>query len=197
MAAATFAEDVDGAASLEAAQPAIAATERGDYKGAMAIFKALYRDTAAKPPSAAKSFYGLCLALAANQTTLGVALCRAAISEQPNNSRHYGNLVRLHLGKLDTKAAAEVLEEALAQFPKDALLLQMRDQMGLGVPPPIRSLRRDHILNRLLLAQKDSRQRGRFTFGSIHPAVGLLVVTLLFACVFGVTFWVLYRQAYP
>ena len=187
----------------QALRVAVAATDRGDYAGAMKVFKALYGDPKLKAPPDGLSAYGLCVAMEEKQTKKGIELCRAAIAAQFYDSRHYCNLITLHLKKADRKGAVEVLCEALERMPKDAALLALRDKMGYRHPPPIASLSRDNPINRILAGNKrkggeGAPERSHRSFNlpvRSHLAAGLAAL-LFFALIFGGTFLVLYRQAY-
>lgn len=186
----------------QALRAAIAATDRGDYPGALKVFTAIYGDPAIKAPPDGLSAYGLCVAVEEKQSKKGVELCRAAIAAQFYDSRHYSNLVKLYLKRANRKGAIEVLEEALAQMPEDATLLALREKMGIRDKPPISFLSHDNLLNRLLPRKRRGHEaarhepRSRFRIGSLHPIAVAVIVLLFFAVVFGGTFLMLYRQAY-
>lgn len=186
----------------QALRVAIAATDRGDYAGAMKVFKAIYDDPNVKAPVDGLSAYGLCVAMEDRQTRKGIELCRAAIASQFYDSRHYCNLISLHLRKSNRKAAVETLEEAMGRLPQDAALLAMREKMGYREPSPISFLSRDNFLNRILARRNRGNgrprpaQRSRINFRNISPLVAGALVLIFFAAVFGGTFLVLYQQAY-
>lgn len=186
----------------QALRVAVAATERGDYAGAIKVFNAVYGDPSIAAAPDGLSAYGLCVALEEKQTKKGVDLCRAAINAQLWDSRHYCNLINLHLKKANRKSAVEVLEEGLDRMPTDAALLALRDKMGFRESPPIPFLSRESIFNRILTRKRGapipprrSSSRG-FSAGSVHPVAAGVIVLLFFAVIFGSTFFVLYRQAY-
>lgn len=186
----------------QALRVAITATDRGDYAGAIKVFKAVYADPAIKAPPDGLSAYGLCVAMEEKQTKKGVDLCRAAIAAQFYDARHYCNLVNLHLRKANRKSAVEALEEGLGRMPSDSALLALREKMGFRSAPPIPFLSRDSFLNRMLSRKRGGRippRRERssgFKVGNIHPLIAGMIVLFFFAAVFGGTFFVLYRQAY-
>lgn len=181
----------------QAVRAAVAATDRGDYAGALKVFKAVYDTPGITAPPDGLSAYGLCVAIEEKQTKKGIDLCRAAISGQFYDSRHWINLVNLHLRKGDKPGALDVLREALAKMPNDASLLAMKPKVGLREAPPIGFLGHDNLLNRMLSRRRrGGTQAGASGGGKLHPVVMGLIVLVFFAAVFGGTFYVLYRQAY-
>ena len=186
----------------QALRVAISATDRGDYAGAVKVFNAVYGDPSLGPPPDGLSAYGLCVAMEEKQTKKGIDLCRAAITAQGWDSRHYTNLINLHLRKLNRKAAVEVLEEGLGRLPKDSALTALREKMGYRKAPPIPFLSRESLFNRVFsrkrgapIPPRRSSNRG-FRIGSLHPLAAGLIVLFVFAAIFGGTFFVLSRQAY-
>lgn len=185
----------------QALRAALAAFDRGDHAGALKVFKAIYEDSKFAAPPDGLSAYGLCVSLVEGQTKKGIDLCRAAIAAQFYDSRHYVNLINLHLKKGSKLAAVEVLKEALGRMPKDPTILALREKLGVHEPPPIGFLSHRNPLNRLLSRGRNKGRKKRsgsgFKFGRIHPVVGAIFALLLFAAAFGGTFYFLYRQAYP
>jgi tetratricopeptide (TPR) repeat protein len=184
----------------QALRVAVTATERGDYPGAMKVFKAIYGDKTIKAPPDGLSAYGLCVAMEEKQTKKGIELCRAAIAAQFYDSRHYVNLINLHVKKGDRSGALEVFEEAIGRLPQDGALLALRDRLGLRKPPPVAFLSRGNPINRMLSGEKRAPSAppggSRFRLAGVHPMVGALIGLLFFAAVFGGTFYFLYHQAY-
>ncbi|MGK2856227.1 MAG: hypothetical protein ACSLFQ_03370 [Thermoanaerobaculia bacterium] len=186
----------------QALRVAIAATDRGDYAGAMKVFNAVYGDPNLGAPPDGLSAYGLCVAMEEKQTKKGIDLCRSAITAQGWDSRHYINLINLHLKKANRKSAVEVLEEGLGRMPKDSALTATREKIGYRKAPPIPFLSRDSVINRMLARKRGapipprrSSNRGS-RIGRLHPLAAGLIVLFVFAAIFGGTFFVLYRQAY-
>jgi len=182
--------------ALKAAQSAV---DRGDHAGALKVYKAIYEDPRISAPADGLSGYGLCLALAENQTKKGMELCRTAIATQFYDSRHVVNLVNLHLKKGNKPAAIETVKEALGRQPKDSALLALKEKLGIREAPAIRFLSHENLLNRIFSRRrKDGKKRtgSRLKFGRIHPAVGIFIALIFFAAVFGGTFYFLYHQAY-
>lgn len=186
----------------QALRLAIAAADRGDYAGAIKVFNAVYGDPSLAAPPDGLSAYGLCVAMEEKQTRKGIDLCRAAITAQGWDARHYINLINLHLRKANRKSAVEVLEEGLGRMPKGTALTAQREKMGYRKSPPIPFLSRDSVFNRMLARKRGapipprrSSNRG-FRVGGLHPLAAGLIVLFFFAAVFGGTFFVLYRQAY-
>ncbi len=174
----------------------IAATERGDYPQAIKVFKVLYEDPRIKVPVEGLSFYGLCVAIEDKQTKKGIDLCKAAIAAQFYDSRHYVNLIRLHLKKGNKPSAVEVLNDALSRMPKDSSILKLQAELGMGARPPIGFLHRDNPLNRWLQSRRKKPRSSKFHLENVHPAVTGLVVLIIFAAIFGTVYYYLYEQAY-
>lgn len=182
----------------QALRAAIAATDRGDYAGAMKVFKFVYADPTVSAPPDGLSAYGLCVAIEEKQTKRGIELCRAAIAAQFYDARHYTNLINLHLKKGDRSGAVEVLNEALGRMPKDPALLALKQKLGIRDVPPIRFLSPDNVLNRMLKRGKRGaiNENRKSSLGRLHPLVAGMLVLVFFAAVFGGTFYVLYQKAY-
>jgi len=184
--------------ALKAAQSAV---DRGDYSGALKVYKAIYEDPRiSSPPPDGLSAYGLCLALAENQTKKGMELCKSAITTQFYDSRHVVNLVNLHLKKGNTATAVETVKEALGRMPEDSALLALKGKLGIRDAPAIGFLSHENLLNRLFTRRRKGAKRkrvgSRIQFGRVHPAVGILIALIFFAAIFGGTFYFLYHQAY-
>jgi hypothetical protein len=182
-----------------AVKAALAAVDRGDHAGALKVFKAIYDDPNINAPADGLSSYGLCLAIVENQTKKGIDLCRAAITTQFYDSRHFVNLVNLHLRKGNRSAAVETVKEALGRMPKDAAILALKEKLGIREAPPIRFLSHDNPLNRMFARGRSAGKKGPgngLKLGGIHPVAGIIIATVFFAVVFGGTFYVLYQKAY-
>ena len=128
----------------------VTAVERGDFPSALRVFRAIYEKPAQNVPSEGLSYYGLCLARVEKKQKLGADLCMRAIQEQFYDAAHYVNLIRIYLQAKNRRSAVKVLEDGLSRMPKDATLLNLRDEMKYRAPSPIGFLHRDNPLNQAL-----------------------------------------------
>ena len=96
------------------------------------------------------SYYGLIVALLEKDIPRAISLCRSAINSAPYHPELYFNLCRVYHETGQRVNAIKTLREGLS-FEKDSLLLNMAlRRMGVRRPPPIRFLRRENLLNRVL-----------------------------------------------
>ena len=189
----------------EATRAAIAATERGDYEGALRVFGVLYSAGSPPPPMLALSYYGLCLALQENQTKKGIELCREALEHQFYEPAHYANLIQLYLKKRSRRKAVQVLEEAMEKIPDDPTILRVRQEMGYRSDPPIRFLHRDNPLN-MALGKTRRKSRARVAPSRKEapdlaiilesPLVKIAAAVIFFALLFGLTYYFFHQSAY-
>jgi hypothetical protein len=160
----------------------IAASQKGDYASAVKVFRAVYDNPAIQAPPDGMSWYGLAIALQENQISRAVQLCRDAISAQFFDERHYENLVRIHLHKGNRLRAEQALADGLKNVPTGSRLLALQDELGLTLTPT----------KQVPLPAKTRA----FDMMSMSSAKFAIIGILVFALAFGITFWVLYRQAY-
>lgn len=161
---------------------AIAATERGDYAGALRAFHLLYGASRPDMLSEGLSFYGLCLERVEKKSKPAIELCRQAMELQPYDSRHRANLIQVFLDLGARRRAVELLEAGLKKSPKDEALLAMGAKMRLRRPSVIAFLSRDHPLNRWLGKLRD--QPAAFMTLKVISAlvifIAVVAVTLMF-----------------
>lgn len=95
------------------------------------------------------SYLALCQAKTRGKFGDAIELARQAIAGEPENALHYLNLGRIYL-------LAGMREEAIAIFRQGAQCGRREeigaelDRLGTRKPPPIRSLPRNHPLNKYL-----------------------------------------------
>ncbi len=90
----------------------IAATDRGDYQGALQIFSAVYQSVPADKMPDGLSAYGLCLARVEGKRKMGADLCQKAIQLQSYEGRHWANLVRVYIAAKNRRKAVETLDDS-------------------------------------------------------------------------------------
>lgn len=95
------------------------------------------------------SSLGFCLAAARGEIDRGIDLCREAIGKEPANTVHYRNLGRVLLlaGRKDEALLA--FRQGL-RLGRDEGIIRELEALGTRKPPVIRSLHRDHLLNKCL-----------------------------------------------
>lgn len=166
---------------LQAIKIGIAATQKGDHEAALKMFKAVYQNPAiSKPPPDGLSFFGLSLAIGEKQVGKGIQCCKDAIAAQFFDERHHENLVRIHLHKGNRTSAESALQEGIRNVPTGARLMALQKEMGISTGP----------------VKKVKEPKGGLDLRAVPPVVTILAGFVFFALVFGVTFWVVYRQAY-
>jgi hypothetical protein len=159
--------DVESSLSVE---EVISAIDRGDtLHGLIALeLRAVSRS---KP--LVSSYLAYCVAKERGQLRQAVGLCQSALALEPENPAHYLNLGRVYLLASDKpraiaafwrgiskRAAADMSHTAdwprTAHRREHALIMDELRRLGIRKPPPFKSLRREHPLNKytgLLLAR--------------------------------------------
>jgi tetratricopeptide (TPR) repeat protein len=90
----------------------------------------------------------------------GIGLCQRALISDRKNPHVYWSLVQLYLLAGTRKKAVEAMEAGLKVAPAHSGLLQIRQQLGVRRPPPIRFLPRNNPVN-VFLAKTIHRLRSR------------------------------------
>ena len=96
------------------------------------------------------SYYGAALAWASGKLSEGRRLCERSIQLEPYEPEHYLNLARIHKMGGNRDAALRAFDSGLAIRPDHPQLLQERSSLERRRFRAIRSLHRDHPLNRYL-----------------------------------------------
>jgi tetratricopeptide (TPR) repeat protein len=92
---------------------------------------------------------GYCIAAARGEVDKGLQLCRDAVERDPDNVFHYRNLGNVLLLAANREEAIQVFREGL-RIGKDDVIIRKLNSLGTRKPPVIKSLGRNHFLNRAL-----------------------------------------------
>ena len=96
------------------------------------------------------SYYGLTVALLEKDIPRAINLCRASIDHAPFDPELYFNLSRVyHLAGQRVKAL-NTLREGLGYKEDSPLLLMALRRLGVRRRPPLKHLRREHLLNKTI-----------------------------------------------
>jgi len=126
----------------------IAATERGEYAGALRVLSAVYTSVPADKLPAGLSSYGLCLARVEGKRKMGAELCQKAIQLQSYEGKHRANLVRVYMVAKNRKKAVETLDDSLRKLRNDPELIRVRQEIGYRKAPSISFLSRRNPINK-------------------------------------------------
>ena len=96
-----------------------------------------------------RSYLAYCLAKSQGRTQVAAKTCIESIRREPDNPTHYLLLGRIHLLTDDKDKAVQVLRQG-AKINKDPRLLNEINKMGMRKPQVMKSLKRNHPLNRFL-----------------------------------------------
>ncbi len=120
----------------------------GSVDRALAHFRAAHR---IDPGSAQhRSFYGLTLGLAERRWEQALELCRSAARDEFFDPVHYHNLARLHLAFGFKAEAIRLLRRGLMIDPDNGEIVDALRNLGVRRRPPLKFLRRQNTLNRVL-----------------------------------------------
>lgn len=92
------------------------------------------------------SLMGYSLAKQSGQLKEGIALCKKAISLNPNQAEHYLNLGRIYLLANKRELAIRIFRTGL-RIRKDSRIIVELKSLGIRKPPFLSSLSREHLLN--------------------------------------------------
>ena len=92
------------------------------------------------------SLMGYSLAKQSGQLKEGIALCKKAISLNPNLAEHYLNLGRIYLLANRRELAIRIFKTGL-RIRKDPRIIMELKSLGIRKPPFLRSLSRGHLIN--------------------------------------------------
>ena len=132
----------------QAVNVGIAATDRGDYQGALKIFSAVYTTIPADKMPDGLSSYGLCLARVEGKRKMGAELCQKAIQLQSYEAKHRANLVRVYIVAKNRKKAVETLDDSMRKLRNDPELLRVRQEIGYRQAPMLTFLPRQNPINK-------------------------------------------------
>lgn len=94
------------------------------------------------------SLMGYSLASEAGQYQQGIELCLKAVALNPNSCEHYLLLGRVYLLANKKDLAIKAFRKGL-RIRKDAKIIEELKLLGLRSSPPIASLPRDHVANKV------------------------------------------------
>lgn len=94
------------------------------------------------------SLMGYTLVREAGQFRKGVEMCLKAIAANPGNIEHYLHLGRIYLLANKKDYAISTFKKGL-RIRKDARIMAELRQLGIRRPPPVSSLPRNHVVNRV------------------------------------------------
>ena len=154
----------------------VAATERGDYTGALRVLSAVYTTVPAEKLPAGLSSYGLCLARVEGKRKMGAELCQKAIKLQSYEGKHWANLVRVYIVAKNRKKAVETLDDSLKKLRHDPELLRVRQEIGYRQAPSLSFLPRQNFLNKFF---------SRYAIGLAQRSkiIVIVVMSLLYAVI--------------
>lgn len=95
------------------------------------------------------SYYGFCIAAERRQVRQGVVYCNQALQDEPTEPTHYLNLARIYLLSNQKALAITTLRKGL-KYGHDRRISTLLRSLGIRKEPIIRSLPREHFLNRIL-----------------------------------------------
>jgi hypothetical protein len=148
---------------LDAIPMAIAAIDRGDTLHGLIVLEGM---PSFLSTTVGRSYLAYCMARERGQLREAMRMCRASISDQPENPAHYLNMGRVLLLAGEKERAIATFWRGisrnagpegtgLADWPRNGkrrehdLIMDELRRLGIRKPPPFRSLRREHLLNRL------------------------------------------------
>lgn len=97
-----------------------------------------------------RSFYGLTLALARNESARGRMLCEEALTEYPWNAEMYCNLARVYVQSGRRDLAVETITTGMTLDRNDRQLIELGSKLGVRQPPPFRFLDRSNPINKFV-----------------------------------------------
>jgi tetratricopeptide (TPR) repeat protein len=96
-----------------------------------------------------RSYLAYCLAKSQGRTQAAAKTCIESIRREPDNPTHYLLLGRIHLLTDDKEKAVQALRQG-ANINKDQRILNELSKLGMRKAPVIKSLKRNHPVNRIL-----------------------------------------------
>lgn len=122
------------------------AVEKGYIPSAQVFFSQVAEQQ--KTPEV-RSYLAYCLAKSQGRTQVAAKTCTESIRREPDNPTHYLLLGRIHLLAGDKEKAIQVLRQGI-KINNDQRILTEITRMGLRKEAVIKSLKRNHPLNRFL-----------------------------------------------
>ncbi|MBD1400748.1 tetratricopeptide repeat protein [Pelovirga terrestris] len=122
------------------------AVEKGYIPSAQVFFSQVAEH---KNSPEVRSYLAYCLAKSQGRTQVAAKTCIESIRREPDNPTHYLLLGRIHLLADDKVKAVQVLRQG-ANINKDQRIINEISKLGMRRAPVIKSLKRNHPLNRVL-----------------------------------------------
>lgn len=95
------------------------------------------------------TYLAYCLAKGQGRMHAAAKTCRESIKREPNNSLHYLILGRILLMAGEKGKAIEAFRQGLKADPNPKIIAEIK-KLGLRKPATIKSLKRNHPINRVL-----------------------------------------------
>ena len=95
------------------------------------------------------SYLAYCLAKGQGNMHSAAKICRESIKRESNNSLHYLILGRILLMSGEKEKAIDAFRQGLRTSPNPAIINELK-KLGLRKPAVLKSLKRNHPLNRML-----------------------------------------------
>jgi tetratricopeptide (TPR) repeat protein len=137
----------------------IHAVRKEDYLLGFNLFSELYKAGFVQGTVEGLSYYGLTLAILKRKYREAVELCQKAIKQQFLDPYHYVNLAKVYVAMEQRKKAIQTLESALAQMPRNKVVIAYWKTIGLRGRPPIPFLSRDNPLNKALGRKRAQKKK--------------------------------------
>lgn len=96
-----------------------------------------------------RSYLAFCLAKERQQMTKAISLCLTAMRQEPTRALHYLNLGRIYLMAGQKTRAIQTFRKGL-KLERNQQIIDELKNLGLRQPPVLKSLNRDHPLNKCL-----------------------------------------------
>jgi tetratricopeptide (TPR) repeat protein len=127
-------------------QKGVAALKEGNTLVAMIHFEdaAKLEDT-----PTVRSYLAFCLAKERQQMTKAISLCLTAMQQEPTRALHCLNLGRIYLMAGQKTRAIQTFRKGL-KLERNQQIIDELKNLGLRQPPVLKTLSRDHPLNKCL-----------------------------------------------
>lgn len=122
------------------------AVERGYITSAQVFFSQIAEQHSTPE---VRSYLAYCLAKSQGRSQVAAKTCIESIRREPDNPTHYLLLGRIYLLTDDKEKAVQVLRQG-AKINKDQRLINEISKLGMRKAPVIKSLKRNHPVNRIL-----------------------------------------------
>ncbi len=95
------------------------------------------------------TYLAYCIARGQGRVSAATKICRESIKREPHNSLHYLILGRISLMAGDKGKAIDAFRQGLKTNPDPKIIAELK-KLGLRKPAVIKSLKRNHPINRML-----------------------------------------------